>query len=308
MEAVDLHSITRTYGETEALKGVDLRVNSGSLYGLIGADGAGKSTLLNIVSTLLVPDRGKGTVLGQDIRRGFRAIRRRLGIMTQKFSLYADLSVEENLEFFASLYGLGKLERRQAMASLLAFTRLEQASSRRAGRLSGGMKQKLALACALIHEPELLVLDEPTVGVDPVTRRDFWVLLESLQVERGMTVLFSTPYMDEAARCSAVSLLHQGGVLSQGNPRELGASLPLSLFRVSGGYALHWGAGQEAPKGLSYLYTAGGELRAAAHIGASPEDVRKALSLANKEWSGLRIEPCSVGIEDYLLLRLKGAL
>jgi ABC-2 type transport system ATP-binding protein len=304
MAWVALQGIVKNYDGSSALRGVDLRVDKGSLYGLIGADGAGKSTLLQIVTTILRPDSGGGSVLGLDLVKDMAQIRRRVGMMTQKFSLYVDLTVLENLEFFAALYGLGKMERRKAMAQLLRFTRLETAATRRAGRLSGGMKQKLALACALVHTPELLVLDEPSVGVDPVTRRDFWELLGHLRQEQGMTVLVSTPYMDEAARCDSLTFLHRGAVLAAGTPQALCRSVALALFRIATEQPLHWPVDKVVPAGLRYLYTAGGELRAATQLGGTSNLVREALAAQGLDMAGMLVEPCAVGIEDYLLMRL----
>ncbi len=304
MDMVSLHGISKNYGKLHALSNVSLSIPQGSLYGLIGADGAGKSTLLQIVTTLLRPDCARGTVLGYDLAKDMAKIRQRIGMMTQKFSLYTDLSVSENLDFFSSLYGIPKTLRRRAIQKLLAFTHLDSAATRRAGRLSGGMKQKLALACALIHEPELLVLDEPSVGVDPVTRRDFWDLLGQLQADRQMTVLVSTPYMDEAARCSSLSFLHQGHVIAEGAPSNLCASLRQSLFRITAPSTLHWPIDRPTPHPLTHIYTMGGELRVAAPWGTTCNLVYPILQAALGNRDDISVASTEITIEDYLLLRL----
>lgn len=305
MDAIALHAMTKDYSGERALQGVDLVVRSGTLHGLIGADGAGKSTLLQIVNTLLRPDSGQGEVLGLDVRTGMRAIRRQVGMMTQKFSLYADLTVQENLDFFAAVYALDKRERRSAIASLLNFTRLESAAGRRAGRLSGGMKQKLALACALIHKPRLLVLDEPSVGVDPVTRRDFWEMLKDLQLRDSLTTLVSTPYMDEAERCDGLVFLHKGLVLAEGRPSDLCKQMPGRIFRVQGKGVLHWPVDKPAPFPLLRLYALAGELRAVIQDQENGVEVVWT-ALENLGWREqiALVEETSPSIEDVLLYKL----
>jgi len=305
MDAIALHAMTKDYSGERALKGVDLVVAPGTLFGLIGADGAGKSTLLQIVNTLLRPDSGHGEVLGLDLRTGMRAIRRQVGMMTQKFSLYPDLTVLENLEFFAAIFALDKQERRTAIASLLDFTRLGSAADRRAGRLSGGMKQKLALACALIHKPRLLVLDEPSVGVDPVTRRDFWAMLKDLQSRDGLTTLVSTPYMDEAERCDGLVFLHKGQVLAQGSPMDLCARMPGRIFRVQGKSVLHWPVDKPAPFPLLRLYAQAGELRAVLPDQENGIDAVNG-AMASLGWGEqiVKVEETSPNIEDVLLSKL----
>jgi ABC-2 type transport system ATP-binding protein len=198
-------------------------VRKGELYGLVGADGAGKTTAIRALAGLIDLDGGEARIQGRDPARGGRAVRESLGLMPQQFSLYRDLSVMENLRFFGRLYCLPRALFRSRSERLLALTRLAPFVDRRADALSGGMYKKLALACALLHEPEVLILDEPTNGVDPVSRRELWALLHEF-VHAGMSVLVSTPYMDEAERCQRVGLVHHGRLLEEGFPRDLMAA------------------------------------------------------------------------------------
>ena len=208
------------YGTTPALRGVDLRVEAGEMFGLVGPDGAGKTTTMRILAGLIGPKGGTVRVLGQDPLGNTPALREAMGYMPQQYSLYGDLSVEENLRFFADMFCLSRAAYRERRARLLQITRLEPFTERRAEALSGGMYKKLALACALLSRPRLLLLDEPTNGVDPVSRRELWALLFQLTAE-GMAVVLSTPTMDEAARCHRVGLIHGGQILLEGEPRAL---------------------------------------------------------------------------------------
>ncbi len=228
---VVLHEVRKTFGATVALESVSLTVRPGELFGLVGPDGGGKTTLFRILATLLVPDSGTATVLGRDVVRDLWDIRSRVGYMPGRFSLYPDLSVEENLRFFASVFGTS-LERGYDLIKPI-YQQIEPFRDRRAGQLSGGMKQKLALSCALVHRPDLLLLDEPTTGVDAVSRREFWDLLDTLQAS-GLTIVVSTPYMDEADRCDRVALMQQGRVLAIDAPSAIGALFPRPLFAVRG--------------------------------------------------------------------------
>jgi ABC-2 type transport system ATP-binding protein len=222
VQAVDL---AKNYAGEHALRGATLNVPKGSLFGLIGADGAGKTTFLRILATLLDADNGTARVLSHDVKTGMAAIRGAIGYMPQRFSLYEDLTVEENMAFFADIFCVPAEDRGGRMDRLLRFSRLSPFKARRAGALSGGMKQKLALSCALIHTPELLVLDEPTTGVDPLSRREFWSILRELKAQ-GVSILVSTPYLDEAEYCGRVALFHRGRVLASGAPKELMESGP----------------------------------------------------------------------------------
>ncbi len=227
--AVEVAGLAHSYGDTRALDGISCSVRHGEIFGFIGPDGAGKTTLFRILATLIVPDSGTATVLGLDVVRDMWAIRRRLGYMPGRFSLYPDLSVRENLEFFASVFGTTIAAERERIAPI--WSQLERFGNRRAAALSGGMKQKLALCCALVHRPDLLLLDEPTTGVDAVSRREFWDLLTNLRND-GLTVVVSTPYMDEAARCDRVALIDRGKLLGIDTPQAIAASYPRPLYGV----------------------------------------------------------------------------
>src|SRR5687768_4693162 len=215
-EAITTTNLTRSFGAVPAVAGLTISVPAGRIYGLVGPDGAGKTTTLRLLCGALVPDGGQATVMGIDVARDPEGVRRRIGYMPQRFSLYGDLSVRENMRFFADVYGVPRAEQGALMERLLAFSRLGPFQQRRADVLSGGMKQKLALACALIHRPTVLMLDEPTTGVDPVSRREFWDILRDAVDRDGMTVLVSTPYMDEADRCHAVGFMRAGRLMASG--------------------------------------------------------------------------------------------
>jgi len=229
--AIVAQGLSRRFGEVQALDDVSFEVQPGELFGFIGPDGAGKTTLFRILTTLQRPDAGSARVLGLDVVRDFWAIRTRVGYMPGRFSLYADLSVEENLRFFASVFGTTLEQGAELIAPI--YEQIAPFKDRRAGALSGGMKQKLALCCALVHTPELLLLDEPTTGVDAVSRREFWDLLEKLRAG-GLTIVASTPYMDEASRCQRVALIQRGRLLGIDTPDRIAASFGRPLFTVRG--------------------------------------------------------------------------
>jgi ABC-type multidrug transport system ATPase subunit len=232
MQAVAAENLTRKFGEVEALKAASFSVSEAELFGLIGADGAGKTTLFRILATLLVPDSGKATLLGLDTVAGYREIRTRIGYMPGRFSLYQDLSVEENLNFFATVFGTTVEENYELIRDIYA--QLEPFRKRHAGQLSGGMKQKLALSCALVHRPELLLLDEPTTGVDAVSRQEFWQMLRRLK-SQGITILVSTPYMDEASLCDRVAFMQEGRILAIDTPQGITKLFTKPLFAVRAG-------------------------------------------------------------------------
>jgi drug efflux transport system ATP-binding protein len=227
--AVSVSALGKRFGHVVALDDVSFDVHAGELFGLIGPDGAGKTTLFRLLTTVQLPDAGSATVLGLDVVKDYRAIRSRIGYMPGRFSLYPDLSVEENLRFFASVFGTTPEAGQQLIAPI--YSQIAPFAARRAGALSGGMKQKLALCCALVHRPELLLLDEPTTGVDAVSRREFWDLLETLRAD-GLTIVASTPYMDEAVRCERVALIQRGRILEIADPRSIGARFHNPLLAV----------------------------------------------------------------------------
>jgi ABC-2 type transport system ATP-binding protein len=232
MYAIEVTDFVKKYGSIEAVKGINLTVDQGSLFGLIGPDGAGKTTLMRAVCTLLLPDQGSITVDGLDTQKDIMQIRSILGYMPQRFSLYHDLTVAQNLRFFADLFQVSPEDQESRLADLYQFSRLEPFKDRRAGALSGGMKQKLALSCALIHTPKILILDEPTFGVDPVSRDEFWEILYSIR-EQGTTILVSTAYMDEANRCDRVALFFDGKIQITDSPEKLKLRYKFPLFRIN---------------------------------------------------------------------------
>jgi ABC-2 type transport system ATP-binding protein len=227
---IHLSHVVKRYGSTAALNGLTLSVNRGEMFGLIGADGAGKTTAIRLMCGLLHADEGEVEVLGHDPVREHQRLAERVGYLSQRFSLYGDLSIDENIAFFAEIHGVADYHARRNQ--LLELMQLTAFRSRRADRLSGGMKQKLALACTLVHEPELILLDEPTTGVDPVSRREFWKLLSEF-LARGITILMSTPYLDEAERCSRIALLHGGRVLAHDEPSRLRSALTGQIVELT---------------------------------------------------------------------------
>ena len=228
-EAVVFDRVSRRYGKVEAVRELSLSIAEGEMFGLIGPDGAGKTTTMRLLCGLLRADAGRIRVLDADPVVQHRELTDKVGYLSQRFSLYADLSVNENIAFFAEIHGMRDYTARRDR--LLEMTQLTAFGGRLAGQLSGGMKQKLALACTLVHEPRLMVLDEPTTGVDPVSRREFWKLLSEF-LSQGITIVMSTPYLDEAERCSRVALLHQGQLLALDRPDRLRAALPGALIEV----------------------------------------------------------------------------
>jgi len=228
-KVIEATDIGRRYGDTQALKNISFGVNEEEIFGFIGPDGAGKTTLFRIITTLLLPDEGEMTVMGLNVRTGFRELRRKIGYMPGRFSLYHDLTVEENLNFYATVFGTTVRENYDLIRDI--YSHIEPFKKRMAGKLSGGMKQKLALSCALIHKPELLVLDEPTTGVDAVSRSEFWEMLKNLR-KQNITIIASTPYMDEAMKCDRVALIQKGQILSIDNPEKIREGFSRKLFSV----------------------------------------------------------------------------
>ncbi|MBO7292282.1 MAG: ABC transporter ATP-binding protein [Bacteroidaceae bacterium] len=230
MSAIEVHNLSKSYGKVQALDSISFSVERGELFGLIGPDGAGKTTLFRLLTTLLNPDSGSAEVDGCDTAKDYLAIRSRVGYMPGRFSLYPDLSVEENLQFFAALFGVTIEDSYDLIAPI--YKQIEPFRTRRAGKLSGGMKQKLALSCALIHRPNVLFLDEPTTGVDAVSRSELWDMLSELK-ERGITILVSTPYMDEASRCDRIALCNEGRILKIDTPEGIVRGFDKQLYGIS---------------------------------------------------------------------------
>lgn len=294
--AIEIQDLSKSYGKIRALDHVSFSVPQGSMFGLIGPDGAGKSTLYKILTTLLAPDSGNATVAGLDVRKDYRKIRTLIGYMPERFSLYPDLSVSENLHFFASLFGVKVRDNYDLIAPF--FDQLAKFPDRMAGALSGGMKQKLALGCALIHRPGILLLDEPTTGVDAVSRSEFWDMLATLK-EKGITILVSTSYMDEAQRCEKIALINEGHILDIDTPAGLVAGIGENLYNASAKemYPLLL-----ALRGMPYIkdcYTFGATL----HIVAEPgfDAAATARRLSDAGLSDVKIYPAKGDIEDLFI-------
>ena len=226
---IQIENLSKSYGEIEAVKGINLQVSQGEMFGLVGPDGAGKTTTMRILCGLLSPDNGNATLFEMDVVKHRKKAQNKIGYLSQRFSLYGDLSVDENIEFFADIHNVKNFKPRRD--ELLNFTRLTPFRDRLADKLSGGMKQKLALACSLIHKPEILFLDEPTTGVDPVSRRDFWKILSDLQKD-GITIFMTTPYLDEAERCNCVAMMNDGKIISMDTPQNLKTSLSKEVVEI----------------------------------------------------------------------------
>ena len=227
--AIKIDSLKRNYGNISAVKGVSYSVSKGEMFGLVGPDGAGKTTTIRMLTGLLKPNSGNAIVLGYDLLKQQNLIKNEIGYLSQKFSLYGDLTIDENIEFFAEIHGVKNFKVRRN--ELLEFTRLTSFRDRLADKLSGGMKQKLALACTLIHKPKIIFLDEPTTGVDPVSRRDFWKILSDLQKD-DITIFMTTPYLDEAERCNRIALMNNGEILSWDTPKNVKASLTAQIVEI----------------------------------------------------------------------------
>lgn len=294
--AIEIQDLTKRYGTLVALDHVSLSVSEGSMFGLIGPDGAGKTTLYQILTTLLSPDEGSATVTGLDVVKDYKKLRTEIGYMPEKFSLYPDLTVDENLHFFASLFGVDVKDNFDLIAPI--FDQLKKFPNRMAGALSGGMKQKLALGCALIHRPKVLLLDEPTTGVDAVSRSEFWDMLATLK-EKGITILVSTSYMDEAERCERIALINKGKILDVNTPGRLIEGMDKNLYNASSKdmYPL-----LEALHTLPYVkdcYTFGATLHIVTDGGFDPDDA--VCKLRQKGLEDAWIWPAKGNIEDLFI-------
>lgn len=298
MKAIEVHHLSKHFGEVHALNAVSFSVERGELFGLIGPDGAGKTTLFRLLTTLITPDEGSATVDGFDIVSDYLAIRSRVGYMPGRFSLYPDLTVEENLEFFAALFGVKVKQSYDLVAPI--YKQIEPFRTRRAGKLSGGMKQKLALSCALIHRPSVLFLDEPTTGVDAVSRSEFWDMLAGLK-QKGITILVSTPYMDEASRCDRIALCNEGHILGVDTPDGIvnRFNAPLYAVRATNMYALLSAA--RRIKGVTECYPFGEVHHLVADEAFSPKLFAEQL----EELDGLTIKPAVPTIEDVFIKLMK---
>ena len=294
--AIEICNLRKSYGSLTALDDVSFKVERGELFGLIGPDGAGKTTLFRLLTTLLNPDSGTAIVDGLDIVADYKQIRKRVGYMPGRFSLYPDLSVEENVDFFASLFGVSKEANYDLIAPI--YRQIEPFKNRRAGKLSGGMKQKLALCCALIHAPSVLFLDEPTTGVDAVSRSEFWDMLFDLK-SKGISMLVSTPYMDEAARCDRIALINESKILGIDTPQGIVDSFDEPLYALSGDnpFGLLVAARRELSIKNCYPF---GE---AHHIVTIPEfdATRFAEGLSNMGFTNVSVVPTEPTIEDVFI-------
>jgi ABC-type multidrug transport system ATPase subunit len=296
--------LVKRFGATTALDDVSVTVGRGELFGFIGPDGGGKTTLFRILVTLLIPDSGTARVLGRDVVKDLWDLRRRIGYMPGRFSLYPDLSVEENIRFFASVFGT-TLEREYEQIAPI-YTQLEPFKTRRSAALSGGMKQKLALCCALVHRPEILFLDEPTTGVDAVSRREFWDLLSRIKTT-GLTIVVSTPYMDEANRCDRVALMQRGRILAIDTPDAITASFDRPLFAIR--VADRFGALRALREysNTNTIYPFGEVMHFTdKRLGASPDEVARetASYLAGRGITNADVAPTSPTIEDTFMARM----
>ena len=295
-EGIVISGISKSYGKTKALDGVSFTVDEGELFGLIGPDGAGKSTLFKILATLLLPDAGKAEMTGFDVVKDYRKLRTEIGYMPEKFSLYQDLTVKENLEFFASLFGVSVQKNFDLIAPI--YKQLEQFPDRLAGNLSGGMKQKLALSCALIHRPKVLLLDEPTTGVDAVSRSEFWEMLSDLR-KHGITILVSTSYMDEAKLCERIAMINNGHILAVNTPEKLSDSIGEILYNASADDMFRLLTELREIQGVKECYTFGATLHIVAEKDFSPDSTIEILQ--KKGLKDVKIYPAHATIEDLFI-------
>jgi ABC-2 type transport system ATP-binding protein len=300
--AIEARNLTRRFGSVLAVDGLSLAVPPGGLFGLVGPDGAGKTTTLRMLAAVLRPTSGDASVMGYSIRDDPEGVKSAIAYMPQRFGLYADLSVRENIDFYADLYRVPGTERVVRLERLYQFSRLGPFEARRAGQLSGGMKQKLALCCALIHQPQVLLLDEPTFGVDPISRRDLWLILHQMVAE-GVTVLVSTSYLDEAERCDTVALLDQGRIVSCDAPAVLQKSLRTEMVEVV----------VSEPRKAATLLASLPQVRRASLYG---DRIHLSLDRRDRDWPGVRtalegagitvtaVRPLEPSLEDVFIERV----
>lgn len=296
--AIHIENLQKRYDKVHALKGINLSVQPGELFGLIGPDGAGKTSLIRILGTLILADSGRAEVLGHEVVKDYKNIRLKMGYMPGKFSLYQDLTIKENLDLFATIFGTTLEDNYDLVRDI--YVQIEPFKHRRAGALSGGMKQKLALCCALIHAPEVLFLDEPTTGVDAVSRKEFWEMLGRLKA-KGITILVSTPYMDEASLCDRVALIAEGEIMQIDTPAAIEADFPRTLYGITGGdaYSLIQVLREEPRTGSVHAF---GD---AVHFtfneeGGSPEEILSLLSEKGLA-QGVQVSEIHPDIEDCFM-------
>jgi ABC-type multidrug transport system ATPase subunit len=294
--SIDIKEVSKQYGNVSALEGISFSVDKGSLFGLIGPDGSGKTSLFRILVSLLIPDSGHAMVEGFDVVKEYRSIRKIMGYMPGRFSLYYDLTVEENLTFFATIFGTSIAENYDLIRDI--YIQIEPFKKRKAGQLSGGMKQKLALSCALIHKPTVLILDEPTTGVDAVSRKEFWEMLKRLK-KQGITILVSTPYMDEAALCDTVALIQEGQILEISPPSEIVRDFDRSLYGVSGSDMIGLLNDLRNIETVHSAFRFGDSIHITLHETEEKKNLIKKLEAKNHK--SLKINPIEPSIEDCFM-------
>jgi ABC-type multidrug transport system ATPase subunit len=294
------HSINKSYNKVRALNDINIEVDEGEIFGLIGPDGAGKTTLFRILTTLILADSGTATVDGLDVVKHYKEIRNRIGYMPGRFSLYQDLTVEENLNFFATVFNTTIKENYHLIEDI--YKQIEPFKNRRAGKLSGGMKQKLALSCALIHKPTVLFLDEPTTGVDPVSRKEFWEMLMKLK-KQGITILVSTPYMDEATLCDRIALIQNGGFMQIDTPQNIIASYPEILWSVQSDKMHRLLVDLRGFNGIKTSFSFGETFHVTVNNNVSFDDLKAYLE--NQGHSDIEISTIQPAVEDCFMLLSK---
>ena len=294
---IEVKNIHKQFGDVVALEKVSLTVEQGELFGMIGPDGAGKTTLMRILMSLLLPDSGSATMNGLDVVADYKKVRLITGYMPGRFSLYPDLTVEENLKFFATVFGTTIQENYHLIKDI--YQQIEPFKTRRAGKLSGGMKQKLALSCALIHKPEILILDEPTTGVDAVSRKEFWDMLKRLK-EMGITILVSTPYMDEASLCDRIALIQQGNLMSVATPPDMTKSFPEDLWTIKTRKIYNTSKFFEKLPSMISVNSFGQVLHLVTPKGVYSKDAIQKFLMQNGEVE-IAIEPAEATIEDVFI-------
>jgi len=302
---ISITNFSKSFGKTKAVKDLSLDVEKGELFGLIGPDGAGKTTTIRALVTLILPDSGELSVNGLKVTESVREIRSITGYMPQRFSLYPDLSVSQNLNFFANLFEVPKKEIPERRKRLFRFSNLEPFSNRLAGQLSGGMKQKLALSCTLIHNPIVLILDEPTTGVDPVSRSEFWEILQELKKE-GVTILVSTPYMDEALLCDRIAIMHEGSILAMGKPEQITGMMRNNIYKITGQNLMLKSSRIGRIPGIISVQSFGDSLHLAFPPEFSDEDVKsKIYDILGEQ---LNIELIAPSLEDVFIGLIEGKI